>query len=139
MDPCVCIINVQGGEDPQDAFSFEVIFRKKNPIISGSCAQNDLQLKASCESLPPFRQIRTRLNTHMRVHKHTHTYTLTNSHVPPIKPWGKSKTNVRSLLEKIQVSFGKEQFKNRAQLPTSPNKCGILFVAATAYWGSNKE
>ena len=44
---------VQGDEDPQDALSLQVIFRKratnpqKSPIIGGSFAEKDLQLEAS--------------------------------------------------------------------------------------------
>jgi len=43
----------QGDEDPQDALSLQVIFRKratnpqKSPIIGGSFAEKDLQLEAS--------------------------------------------------------------------------------------------
>jgi len=38
---------LHGGENPQDALSLLVIFRKKSFIISGSFALIDLQFKAS--------------------------------------------------------------------------------------------
>jgi len=47
---------VQGGKDAwnvQDALSLSVIIRKKSPILSGSFAERDLQLKASCATSSP--------------------------------------------------------------------------------------
>ena len=44
---------IQGGGYPQDALSLQVIFRKKNPIIRGFFAKNNLPLKTSYASSPP--------------------------------------------------------------------------------------
>jgi len=44
---------VQVGEEPLDALSLQGRYPQKSPIISGSFAENDPQLEASCGGLPP--------------------------------------------------------------------------------------
>jgi len=63
-----------GWRKPIGYLIFRGRFPQKSPIISGSCAKNDLQLKASYESAPPFTIICILLAENVYVHKFIFMY-----------------------------------------------------------------
>jgi len=62
-----------------DAITFMGQSPQRSPIISGSFAQRDQQLKTSYESLPPCTGWLSVFPPHTHTHMHTHTYA--NTHI----------------------------------------------------------